>query len=363
MKTGNLLNIIFSIFGMIGCAKTFSQEIKDAKESQEIIIKKKGDKSTKLTVEITGNSIIVNGKPLAEFKEDGITINNRKMIIREGDKLTMMFDDMQMPMLENLEGLEQMDFGMNQFENDGNVNITQQKRLVLGVMTEPKGKDGLVIKDIVKESQAEKIGLQKEDVIYKVDDTKIETQNELTEYLQTKKEGNKVKVYFTRAGKKMDATAALEMKNATKEVRVIIRGYSNKGPEDMDMPNTGGGDVRVFKYRNDAVENAISNRDRSRDMIFKMLNPKIGIKIQDTETENGVKVLDVEKESLSATAGLQKDDIIIAIADKAIKNTDEAREALAQNKTKSNYSIKVKRDGKDVVLNVVIPKKLKTANL
>jgi serine protease Do len=366
MKTNLFLNIIFSIFGMIGCGKTIAQEIKDSKESQEIIIKKKGDKDAKIIVEITGNSIIVNGKPLAEFKEDGITINNRKMIIREGKKITMMFDEQQMPMLENIEGLEDMQIMMNGVGDMDKmeINTTDQKRVVLGVMTDTKENEGAVITEVVKDGPASKIGLQKDDVINKIDDTKIATFKELSNFIQTKKEGDKVKVYFTRAGKKMDATATLEMRNAMKEVKVIRRGFSNRGMEDMEMQNDGDRDVRVFKYKNDGVENAVADmRNRQKDLIFKMMGPKLGIKIQDTELENGVKVLDVEKESLSATAGLQKDDIIVAIADKAIKNTDEAREALNENRKKSSYTIKVKRNDKDVLLTITVPKKLKTANL
>jgi serine protease Do len=365
MKTGIFLNIIFSIFGMIGCGKTIAQEIKDSKESQEIIIKKKGDKDAKFTIEINGSSIIVNGKPLAEFKEDGITINNRKMIIREGNKITMMFDDKQNKILENIEGLDDMQLMMNDDGGMGNwnMNSSDKKRVVLGVMTETKEKEGVVITEVVKEGPAAKIGLQKDDVIYKIDEAKITTPKELMEYLQTKKEGDKVKVYFTRAGKKMDATATLEMRNAMKEVKVMSRGFSNRGMEDMEMPNVGG-DIRVYKYRNDAVENAMADmRNKQKDMFFKLSGPKLGIKIQDTELENGVKVLDVEKESLSATAGLQKDDIIVAIADKAIKNTDEAREALNENRKKNSYSMKVKRNDKDVLLTITVPKKLKVANL
>ncbi|HNF02670.1 MAG TPA: hypothetical protein PLH62_09795, partial [Ferruginibacter sp.] len=56
---------------------------KDYKESQEIIIRKKGDKDAKITVEISGDKITINGKPLAEFKDDEVTINRRNIIIRD----------------------------------------------------------------------------------------------------------------------------------------------------------------------------------------------------------------------------------------------------------------------------------------
>jgi S1-C subfamily serine protease len=271
-----------------------------------------------------------------------------------------------MPMLENFEGLEDMQVMMYGGNGIGNwdMNSSDSKKVVLGVITaDTKEKEGAVINEVVKEGPASKIGLQKGDIIYKIDDTKIATSKELSDFIPTKKEGDKVKVYFTRAGKKMDATATLEMRKAIKEVRVMRNGFSNRGVEDMEMPNAGR-DMRVYKYRNDAIENAIADmKNRQKDIVFKISGPKLGIKIQDTELETGVKVLDVEKESLSATAGLQKDDIIVAIADKAVKNTDEAREALNENRKKNSYSMKVKRNDKDVLLTINVPKKLKTANL
>jgi serine protease Do len=357
MKTGYLLNIIFSIFGMIGCAKTFSQEIRDAKESQEIIIKKKGDKDAKITVEITGNSIIINGKPLAEFKEDGITINNRKMIIKEGDRMTMTLNGNGFSGLENLGNLDNFHFDMDNLDEFKMINPPGGRRIMLGVMTDQNDKEGLKITEVVKDGAAEKAGLQKDDIITKIDDNKISTQTELTDFLQTKKEGDKVKVYFTRDGKKKDISATLQMKNVVSEVRI------NKSFKEMENPLERNGTARVYKYKNNAIEDALESRDRVKDLIFRMNGPKLGLKIQDTEQENGVKVLDVEKESLSATAGLQKDDIITAIGDKVIKNTDEAREALNANKAKSSYTMKVTRNGKDVLLTISVPKKLKVANL
>ena len=57
---------------------------------------------------------------------------------------------------------------------------------------------------------------------------------------------------------------------------------------------------------------------------------KLGLKIQDTEDNTGVKVLDVEAASAAATSGLMKDDIITEIGGEKVSNTDEAREQLQE---------------------------------
>ena len=71
----------------------------------------------------------------------------------------------------------------------------------------------------------------------------------------------------------------------------------------------------------------------------------------------------MEDSSAAAKAGMLKDDIITEIAGVKVSNTDDAREQLMENNEKSAYTIKARRNGTDMVFNIKIPKKLKTANL
>lgn len=54
------------------------------KQRQEIVIRSKGDKDKKITVEINGDKVSINDKPLIEFKDDVITINKRNIVIFDG---------------------------------------------------------------------------------------------------------------------------------------------------------------------------------------------------------------------------------------------------------------------------------------
>ena len=373
MKTNRNIHFSFLLVSILVCVNTFAQESKDTKETQEIIIRKKGNKDTKVTVEITGNSILVNGKPLAEFKEDGITINNRKMIIREGDKITMMLDENGMNMLENIEG-PNFHFGGSDNEEMRIGSPYRQKRLRLGVKTETKENEGVQITEVLKESAAEVAGLLKDDIIYKVDDSKMASTQALSDYIKTKKNGDKIKIYFTRDGKKKDVTATLENKNVIGDVKVFKYKNQDCCPPSNNRAN-GNEDVKIFSYKNNETEepfspNVFLNGIEEGNIVEKInrkfgmqSTPKLGLKIQDTEDETGVKVINVEPESTSASAGLQKEDIIVSIGEKTIKNTDEARAALNENKGKSSYAMKVKRNGTDVNITNKIPKKLKIASL
>jgi serine protease Do len=333
-------------------------EKKDAspsqKETQEIIIRKNGDKETKIILDISGGKVLINGKPMAEFKEDGITINNRKMIIRDGNKITMDFSGDNFPGLMDLEKMEGLsDITIDKFDDNnmmfGNGEIS---KTFLGVNTE-KDKEGAKITRVEKASPAEKAGLQKDDIIYKVADKKIDDMKSLAETISDMKVGNEVTIYFLRDGRKKEVKATLaERKNSFG----INRMYSFK------MPN---GNSRSFSFPTPPRSPQFDmRRNFDFDRVFvDARRSKLGIKIQDTEEGNGVKILDVEEESASAKAGLLKDDIVTEIGGEKVTNTDEAREQLRENAGKSSYSIKAKRNGKLMNFEIKIPKKLKTAEL
>ncbi len=319
----------------------------EKKETQEIIIRKKGDKDTKVTLEITGNKVIINGKPLAEFSEDGITINNRKIIVKDGNNLSFDFgDNINRSVEQSVEGF---------FKDGGFGNKAEQAYTFLGVNTD-ENKDGALITNVTKNSPAEKAGLQKNDIIYKIDNKEINTAADLSEMIRSMKTGDKVKIYFLRDGKKKDEKVTL----AENKVRIQTnRVFSFKKPDGTEqtitiprppMPPAPPG----FE------QNWENNFDNT---LFEPSRKKLGLKIQDTEDGNAVKVLDVESTSAAATAGLQKDDLITEIAGVKVQNTDEAREQLQINKEKSSYSLKANRNGIEMSFTINIPKKLKTVNL
>ena len=318
----------------------------ERKETQEIIIRKKGDKDTKVTVEITGNKVMINGKPLAEFSEDGITINNRKIIVRDGNNISFDFGENLRGNIETkLEGMFKDGFGQNK----------ETSYTFLGVGTN-EDKEGALITNVTKNSPAEKAGLQKNDIIYKIENKEIKNPDDLSKVIRSMKNGDKVKVYFLRDGKKKDEKVTLA---ENKVVMQTNRVFSFKKPDGTEQtitiprPPT---PPAPPGFEKDWDKNFDEN-------FFQMNRQKLGLKIQDTEDGNAVKILDVEEASAAATAGLQKDDLITEIAGIKVQNTDEAREQLQVNKDKSSYVVKAKRNGTEMNFTIKIPKKLKIANL
>ncbi len=358
MKRNITLSIIGWLLGCIGGLNANAQTIdikgsddNNKKETQEIIIRKKGEKDTKLTLEITGDKVIINGKPIAEFNEDGLTINNRKVIIKEGNKVTFDFGK---KINDEIENNFEYNFE-NNFNEDALNSLTGKAYTFLGVSTE-KNNEGALILNVTKNSPAEKAGLQKNDIIYKINDNKIESSSSLSDMIKGMKPGDKVKVYFLRYGKKKDEKVTLaENKMSISTNRVFSFTKPDGSIKTLTIPR-----VPMPPAPPGFKQNWDKNFDGS---IFEPRRQKLGLKIQDTEDGNAVKVLEVEAGSASATAGILKDDLITEIGTVKVQNTDDAREQLQENSDKSNYSIKVKRNGNEMTFNIKIPKKLKTANL
>lgn len=344
-----LLPWLFAGFTYKAMAQEDLQPRKGKEQSEEIIIRKKGDKDTRITLEITGDKVLINGKPLAEFNEDGLTINKRKIIIKEGDHFA--FGD---------------DFGRNNF---GWTDEAGESRAFLGVSTD-KTEQGAKITEVNKESAAEKAGLQKDDIITKLDDKKIEGPKALYDAVTAKKPKEEVKISFLRNGKEKTVKATLQKKKS------MTKSFSFTSPDGsfktFTMPD-------MEELRNLEGMERLAEIDRlrtpmppmgnekflDRDFVFNMFpgRQKLGLKIQDTEDEKGVKILEVADSSAAATAGMKKDDIITEIAGKKVSNTDEARDQLSEQMEKSTYNIKARRNGNEMSFDIKIPKKLKTANL
>jgi serine protease Do len=332
--------------------KKEKKELKERKETQEIVIRKNGNKDTKVTVEIKGDMVTINGKPLSEFKEGDITINNRKIIMRDGThNLTFAPEDMDIV----VQGYPSYSTTTDKKYS----TITDKKGAFLGVTTHTNDKDdkltGAVIESVTEKSGAEKAGLKEGDIITGINDLKVTDPESLSKAIASLKPKDEVMVYYNHDGKNKSTKAVLG-----ETTRSTSMSYSFSGP---------GGQMRSLSkpgIENSPNFNWNGNGNFNLDEMALATFPrqqKLGLKIQDTEEGDGVKVLDADKDSPADKAGLKKDDIVTEIGGTKITNTDEAREQLMENADKSAYNIKAKRNGIEMSFDIKIPKKLKTANL
>jgi serine protease Do len=316
------------------------KEGKEKKETQQIIITRKNAKDDKVVVEIKGDKITINGKPLDEYKDKDGDINVRINNLRNSEYMG------RIPGLENLRSFDA-------FEGNDNLKYfnTAANHAMLGVTTETAD-EGAEINSVTKESAAEKTGLKEGDIITKVDDKKIENPDDLSAAIKAHKPGDKVEITYLRDKKIQKATAEL-----TKWKGVNVFGSTTPGQNfNIEL-----GDLDKETFRGltfPRTPNAFGQ-----GWSWSGNGPKLGLSVQDTDDGKGVKVIEVDEESNAAKAGVKEDDIVTEVDGKAVNSTDEMVKIIRESKDKTSIMIKLQRAGKTQNIEVKMPRKIKTADL
>ena len=314
--------VVPSVFAQKEKEKDSKDKI-EKKEVQTIVITRNSNKNEKVVVEVQGDKVTINGKDIKDFKDGDVKVHNytnsgvyRANGARSGDNFVW---------------------------NEGNgfsIFSEDENRAMLGVTTEGNDK-GAEIESVTKESAAEKAGLKKGDIITKIGDRKVESTDDVTDAIRNHKPGDKVSVTFLRDGKTQTVTPeltkwkGLRMNAVTAPSMAFGQNDFNQRYKEM-MP------LEAYGYAG---------------------RPKLGLSIQDTDDGIGVKVLDVDDESIASKAGIKKDDIILGVDDTDVKGTDDVVKATRAARDKNSYKFKVKRGGSTQTVEVKIPRKLKTADL
>src|SRR6187455_1479089 len=188
----------FAIPSFAQDVKTKEKESKDTKkEVEQITIIRKTDDKTKTVVEINGDKITVNGKPIEDLKDGDITVHRNKYKTMEG---------------LNYYGTPRARAGGQNFNWDSGDNFNMyhvdENRAMLGVVTEEVD-GGVKVTELTDESAAKKAGIKEGDIITKIGDTKIEDPDQLSETVRKHKPGEKVTVTVLRDKKEQKITTEL----------------------------------------------------------------------------------------------------------------------------------------------------------
>ncbi len=315
----------------------------DSSDNQsEVIIRQKGNKDSKVTIEIRNGNFFVNGNPLEKFDDKNIEI-----VVKKGS-----YDDE--PMLsittspfrgkawdqERFQRDMQRNLGMQDMQRKGRQAYRNSlNEAFLGVSSRKTETGGATILEVTKTSPAEKAGLKRGDIITKVNEAKIESPENLFETIHQFKPGEKVKITFKREGKAQTVAAMLEKSKS--EPEVFNYKYEYNMPDMPDMPNMPGLESPVWGP----------------------MPAKIGIKAQDSEEGKGVNVLEVAEGSPADKAGLKKGDVITNINGNEVNSANELIQQVRESRERSTVKVKILRNGNQQDMDIKIPRKLKTAEL
>lgn len=325
---------VFSVPALAQDEKKVEKEIKEKKkEVEQIVITRNTNSKEKTIIEINGDKITVNGKPIEDLKDGEVKVHRNKYKTLEG---------------LNAHTVPRGRLGQS-YNWDGDsfnfFNDADENRAMLGVVTE-ETEGGVKVTDITDESAAEKAGIKAGDVITKINDTKIEEPDQLSEAIRKHKPGDKVTVTLLRDKKEQKITTELG-----KWKGVGAFGFGPGQNFKMDMPD----------YK-ELLAPKIQGVPRQ-NWSWSGNTPRLGLSVQDTDEGKGVKVIEVDHDSNAAKAGLKENDLITHFNDKEVNSADEVAKLVKENKDKTTIKLKIKRDGKTENIEVKMPRKLKTTDI
>jgi len=310
-------------------------------DSQQIIITKDKSKNEKMTIVIDGDKITVNGKPAAEFKDGNLTIHSGS---GEDNWWGYNYDGSPEIYLKTnphvITTIPRYKYNYN-YNYEPKINTTVSGPM-LGATSKDNSK-GAEITEVVDGSAAEKAGFKVGDIITKVGDKTVTDPKSLSAAVRNYKPNETVNITYLRAGK----SKTIPVKLGERKSDSFSFNFENPDAfKEFHSP-----EIYGFDKHGDLNEWNFFGR------------PRLGMRIQDTENEDGVTVLDVTEGSPAEKAGVKKDDKIVEIDGKAVKNADDVNDYLKDNREKSTYPLKLMRGGSPMSIDVKIPKKLKTSDL
>jgi len=234
---------------------------------------------------------------------------------------------------------------------------TQSNAAFLGVLSEDN-ELGAKINEVSKGSPAEKAGLKKDDIITNVNDEKITGPKDLYDAIGKFKPADKVQISILKNGTKTKLTAELEKNKA----QTFSYSMPNQGItiEPNFVPNTprgrGNNGMQRFGFE-------LPQMPELNNIFGNIEKPKLGFSVEDVEENEGVKISSVSENSPAAKAGLKENDIITEVNDKKVKDVDGIKPIIKGATEGTVFKFNITRNGKKTVIEVKIPKKLKTADL
>jgi len=329
--------------------KVLSKEGKSLKNNKEDKKENGNVTEERVNVLIDGDKIIINGEEVAEDDpringqgKNGVILkrmgtlgkNSKGNKLVEGKPLDMNIDDV-------------LTFA----------TPAQSNAAFLGVLSE-ENELGAKINEVSEGSPAEKAGLKKDDIITNVNDEKITGPKDLYEAIGKYKPSDKVQISILKNGAKTKLTAELEKNKAQSFSYTLPNGGMTIEPNFVPNAPRGRGNNGSQRFGFEFPQMPEFN-----NLFGNIEKPKLGISVEDVEENEGVKISSVSENSPAAKAGLKENDIITEVNDKKVKDVDGIKPIIKGASEGTVFKFNITRNGKKSVIEVKIPKKLKTADL
>lgn len=335
---------LFSILlaGIFFTTDTFAQEQQDSQQNEEIIIRKKGEFPSKLTIQLNGDQVLINGKKPENVKGN-IEVIRKKSSGNDSET----------------EGFDQ---SVSPFDNDhshgfsfsGSPLSSGHNRALLGVLTLPGDSvDGAKVDMVERGTPADSAGLQNGDIIIKINKDEIHSALDLSNEIGKFSPGDVVKVTYTRDGKTRETDIKLGQNDnggSHYALNMPFDQFHFRGPfRTPDMRNF----MQQFRQYHPFLMPDMDNGN----------SPRLGMTIENRNDGKGVDVIRVQPGSDAAESGFKPGDILTEFAGQKVTGVEDVIAALKDHMQDKSVRATVIRDKKEKSLTVKIPQANQQATL
>lgn len=180
----------------------------------------------------------------------------------------------------------------------------------------PDGQGGVLVSEVVEDSPAEAAGLQRGDIILRVDGEAVSRTRELSRAIRDREPGDEVAVEILRKGDRKEV--AVELGERVLRERGLARNF-RFGDDD--------GDVFDFRFDPDELDlpAAIFFGGGRLGVTVEALDAELGRAIG---RDSGLLVLGVEEGSAAAQAGIERGDVLVKANGKELAGVGDLREQM-----------------------------------
>jgi serine protease Do len=217
---------------------------------------------------------------------------------------------------------------------------------------------GARVRKVVKDSPAEKAGLQEGDVVVRFDGEAVRSAAQLARLVSETPEGRAVAIELRRDGatQKLEATLA----EGHRARLLDLEGFRKLMPEPPEPPDPPEAplapELPQFDFRWHGDEGPLAHWGGG--------PRKLGIRYQAIEGQlasyfkapggQAVLVTSVDEDGPAAKAGLKAGDLIVKLGDRPIEDARDLRRALERAEPGQEVVVQVLRDGRDLELTVTL---------
>ncbi len=189
---------------------------------------------------------------------------------------------------------------------------------------------GALLSGVIKKSAAEKAGLLKGDIILEVNGQEVIDHKHLSDIIQNKAVGDKIKLEILRGSNQLELEAVLQQGRAVRQFHTFGKG--DKKPSWM----------REWENK---CDEAASKPAKCRTIKVDIV-PWLGVEIENFEKTGGIIITKVFEETAAEDMGLKKGDIIETVNRVDLNNIDELIAFIQKQTINRKLKINISRQGK-----------------